>query len=107
MSAVFSLLDLKAVFRGHLFYRENDTEITSPMLRRRCNLNILTERLIFQSLIKLIPQGRKTGQLLDFVRGKSVFIGREGLAAQLKVNSSQRKEITGCNWGFDFGLFSE
>ena len=42
-----------------------------------------------------------------FVRGKSVFIANEILAAQLKVNSSQRKEITGCNWGFDFELFSE
>ena len=41
----------------------------------------------------------------EFVRGKSVFIGREVLATQLTVNSNQRKEITGCNWGFDFGLF--
>ena len=43
----------------------------------------------------------------EFVRGKSVFIGCEGLAAQLKVNSNQGRETTGCNWGFDFGLFSE
>ena len=38
----------------------------------------------------------KDSAISGFVRGKSV-IGREGLAAQLKVNSSQRKEITGCN----------
>ena len=49
----------------------------------------------------------KDSATTEFVRGKSVFIGRKGLAAQLKVNSNQGKEITGCNWEFDFGLFSE
>ena len=44
VSVVLSLLDLKAVL-NHLFYTENNTEITSPMLRRRCNLSILTELL--------------------------------------------------------------
>ena len=44
VSAVLSLLDLKAVL-NHLFYTEYTTEITSQMLRRRCNLSILTERL--------------------------------------------------------------
>ena len=34
----------------------------------------------------------------------SVFFGREELAAQLKVRSSERKEITGCNWRFYFDI---
>lgn len=69
------------------------------MLRRRCKFSILTERLVnsdFSATNQAYCTKPKDSAISGFVRGKSV-IGREGLAAQLKVNSSQRKDITDCN----------
>ena len=43
-SAESAVLCLKAVLT-HLCYTEVNTEIISPMLRRRCKFSILTERL--------------------------------------------------------------
>ena len=56
------------------------------MLRRRCNLSILTEKvtvLICQPQIKLIPQIRKTLQLLDLSEANPYLFWRERLVKQL------------------------